>query len=148
MSVSEVVTESRPEPSDAESQPPMSGARSRSGVAAAVAAVIALSLAGLIVAVVAKDDTAGASPLEITIPVGTGERLANGDQVRIIDSTIRLRAGQQLVVRNNDWRLHTVGAAVTSAGETVRVDYPTEGRHIVSTSLRPDGRVTILVEEP
>lgn len=51
------------------------------------------------------------------------------------------------VLVNNDWQPHTLGDLQAEQGDTVRISYPSEGRHITGTTLRPDGRVTILVEQ-
>jgi hypothetical protein len=72
-----------------------------------------------------------------------------GDDAQdVVPAVIRLRPGQQLVLANDDWRPHTLGPLTADRGDTVRTAYETEGRYLAATSLRLDGRVTILVEDP
>ena len=109
-------------------------------------AVVALALAGVIVLVVARDD-AGPETRTITIPAGAGERLNDDDAEDVVDPVVRLETGQELVLRNDDVRLHTLGSLTASPGGTARQVFSTEGRYLGATSLRGDGRITILVED-
>ena len=110
-------------------------------------AVVGAALAALIVVVVDQSDDPTIDPLEVTVAADTGTGLQSGDVDDLVPSIIRLEPGQELVLRNNDWQPHTLGDLVAERGDTVKISYPTEGRHISATSLRTDGRLTILVED-
>jgi hypothetical protein len=111
-------------------------------------AVVGAALAALIVVVVNQSDDPQVDPFEVTVAADTATGLSTGDVEDLVPATIRLQPGQQIVLRNNDWQPHTLGDLVAERGDTVRMSFPTEGRHITATSLRADGRLTILVEAP
>jgi hypothetical protein len=111
-------------------------------------AVVGAALAALIVVVVNQSDDPTIDPFEVTVAADTATGLASGEVDDLVPATIRLEPGQQIVLRNNDWQPHTLGDLTAERGDTVRMSFPTEGRHITATSLRADGRLTILVEAP
>jgi hypothetical protein len=110
----------------------------RAGAAVVVTLIAALLLALVITIVAVRDD--GPQDVVVTIPAGTD----SGTDV--IDEIVRVERNAELVVRNKDSRLHVLGPITVEAGETARQTFPTEGRFAGSTSLRTDGRVTILVQ--
>ena len=111
-------------------------------------AVVGAALAALIVVVVNQSDDPTIDPYEVTVSADSATKLASGDLDDLVPATIRLQPGQQIVLRNNDWQPHTLGDLTAERGDTVRMSFPTEGRHITATTLRADGRLTILVEAP
>jgi hypothetical protein len=121
---------------DADDEPRRPGGRA--GAAIVVAVVVALLLAVVIAIVAVRDD--GARDVVVTIPAGT----ESGTDV--IDSVVRVDRDADVVVRNRDSRLHVLGPITVEAGATARQTFPEEGRFVGRTSLRNDGRVTILVQ--
>ena len=145
MTVVDVPTDHPDEaPTEESERPSRHGALTKALVAMAV---VGLLLAGLIVLVSANDDTGAGQPLEFVVPVGTGDSMFGDDAEALVPALIRLEPSQQLVLRNEDWRPHTLGPLTADRGATVRTSFPAEGRYVEATSLRPDGRVTILVED-
>lgn len=125
-------------------------AQSRRGrlVPALVAmAIVGAALAAFIVFVASESEQPTIDPVEFTVAPDTGTGLTTGDVDALVPATIRLEPNQELVLVNNDWQPHTLGDLQAEQGDTVRISYPSEGRHITGTTLRPDGRVTILVEQ-
>lgn len=61
-----------------------------------------------------------AAPTELTIPEGTAARIASGDAV-FLPSTLSLRSGTVLLVRNRDRVAHVVGPATIPPGATARI---------------------------
>jgi hypothetical protein len=120
----------------------------RRGRALAVMAVVGLVLAALVAVVATRDDTGTGDPVTVEVPAGAGDTMYTDDAQEVVPAIIRLRPGQQLVLTNDDWRPHTLGTLTADRGQTVRTAYDTEGRYFAATSLRLDGRVTILVEDP
>ncbi len=136
-----------PPPADETPTPARSGrgpqVRARGGVA-----VVGAALAALIVVVVNQSDDPTVEAFEVSVAADTAAGLQSGEVDDLVPATIRLQPGQQLVLRNNDWQPHTLGDLTAERGDTVRMSFPTEGRHVTATSLRADGRLTILVEAP
>ncbi|HEU5150142.1 MAG TPA: hypothetical protein VFU19_06565 [Iamia sp.] len=132
------------------SEPPATDGSGRGplGRALVLMALVAAALTALIVVVVNQSDDPTVDPYEVAVAADTATGLANGEIDDLVPATIRLQPGQQLVLRNNDWQPHTLGDLTAERGDTVRMFFPTEGRHITATSLRADGRLTILVEAP
>lgn len=110
--------------------------------------VVGAALAALIVVVTNQSDDPTIDPYEVTVAADTATGLQAGEIDDLVPATIRLVPGQELVLENNDWQPHTLGDLTAERGDTVKISYPTEGRNITSTSLRADGRLTILVEQP
>jgi len=128
--------------------PPPSG-RSRSTLATALIAMllVAAALTVVIVAVSANSkDAASSDPYEVTADTGASQQVRNGTD--LVPTIIRLEPGQRIVLRNGDFQPHTIGDLTAGRGQTVAQTYASEGRYLLSTSLRPDGRVTVLVEAP
>ena len=108
-------------------------------MAIVVALLVAAVLAGAIALVAVRDD--GSRDVVITIPPGTA---TNAD---VIDDIIRVDRDGEIIVRNRDDQLHIVGPITVEAGTTGRQTFSAEGRYSERTSLRADGRVTILVQK-
>ncbi|HEV7722632.1 MAG TPA: hypothetical protein VGO60_15175 [Iamia sp.] len=131
-----------------ETPAPASSGRGPLVKALVLMAVVGAALAAMIVVVVNQSDNPTIDPFEVSVAADTATGLASGEVDDLVPATIRLQPGQQLVLRNNDWQPHTLGDLVAERGQTVRMSFPSEGRHITATSLRADGRLTILVESP
>jgi hypothetical protein len=124
------------------------GRRGR-GLLVGVVIVLLTAALGTLIALVALNDEGGEpDPLTVTVPSGTGAEVAGAEDFGVVGSLIRLEPGQELVLRNDDDKLHSLGPLSAAPGETVRQTFATEGRYIVTTSLRSDGRAVILVENP
>jgi hypothetical protein len=137
-----------PPPTTDEVAAPASAPGRRAVVRAlAVMAVVGAALAVLIVGVAGQSDDPAVDPFEVTVAADTATGLRSGDIDDLVPKAIRLQPGQLLVLRNRDRQLHTLGDLTAEQGDTVRISYPTEGRHITATSLRADGRLTILVQD-
>lgn len=117
------------------------------GKAVVVMALVAATLTALILVVANRDTPGTADPYEVVVPTDAGRAIIDGSGDDLVPSLIRLQPGQQLVLENQDWGPHILGSLTAERGQTVRLTYPTEGRHITATTLRADGRVTILVED-
>lgn len=129
-------------------EPPARPGRGPVARALVLMAVVGAALATLIVVVADRSDTPAVDPYEVTVDADTAAGLASGDVEDVVPSIIRLQPGQDLVLRNNDFSPHTLGDLTAERGSTVRMSFPSEGRNITATSLRRDGRLTILVEAP
>jgi hypothetical protein len=123
--------------------------RGRGRTVLALLAILLVTVAlGVGIALVAANDSGGTpDDFVVQVPEGTGEQVA-GEGRDHVGAVIRLEPGQELVLENDDVRLHGLGALSAAPGETVRQTFTTEGRYTGTTSLRSDGRVTILVGQP
>jgi hypothetical protein len=137
------LTEPTPEP---QQQPDATEPRTRRRTGLALLVVLLVTVAlGVTIALVAANDSGGTpDAFVVNVPSGTGEQVASGTEY--VDAVIRLEPGQELRLENDDVRLHSIGTLSAAAGETVSQTFATEGRYVGTTSLRPDGRITILVE--
>jgi hypothetical protein len=123
-----------------------SAAKPSTGVRLLLLAAIAIAL-GVAIAVIAVSSE-GPGTVEIVVPAGTGGQLAAGEVVEVVPPVIRVEPGGAVEVDNEDVRLHVLGALRADAGETARLAFAQEGRYVLPTSLRSDGQVTVLVEDP
>jgi hypothetical protein len=142
------ITEDRPDAPGAPTDESTSERRSGGSVGKAlvVMAIVALVVGGIIIAVSNQSDSATTSPERVVVPADYSTDLASGDAEELVPEIIRLEPGQELVLENDDWRPHTLGDLTAERGKTAKQTFATEGRYITATSLRNDGRVTILVE--
>ena len=70
---------------------------------------------------VAERAQSGPETFELTIPAGTGERLAAGGTAPSIPSRLQFREGDRFVVHNNDTVIHQLGATSIAPGTSVDV---------------------------
>lgn len=106
---------------------------------AAAAALMVLTSVGLSAALGADD---GAERV-ITIPLGTAERLAAGEDVALIPPTLQIRLRDRIVVVNHDVSRHQVGPFTVEPGERVERRFSEAATISVVCSLHPSGRITL-----
>jgi hypothetical protein len=111
----------------------------------AVVAIVALTLVSLMalvaLLVVSQDD----STVTYTIPAGTGARIAAGEKVEIMPSTIELEVGDHLVIHNQDSQSYIVGPLAVRPLETVDHRFDTPGRFIGACALGSEDQLTVVV---
>jgi hypothetical protein len=120
---------------------------SSSGLKWLLIALVAVALA-VGIAVVASTSDDSPPVVDVTVPAGTGSQLAAGDVVEVVPEILRVEPGGAIELENLDSRLHVLGSLRVDAGDSGRLAFSTEGRYVLPTSLRSDGRVTVLVEAP
>lgn len=146
MSTVLIETEPDAEAEPSESEAPSSRERAGLGRAALVMGLVGLVFSAVILAVANGDDRSTPDPVEYVVGPDVGAEIASGETDDLLPEIIRLTPGQDLVLRNNDWRPHAIGDLAAERGQTARQTFASEGRYVTATSLRSDGRVTILVE--
>ena len=120
------------------------GRSALAGVLVIVAVGAALAL--FIGIITAQDPAPAVAAKVVIVPVDTAQSMTEpGDD--LLPALLRLQPGKELILENQDWGTHTVGSLTAESGKTGRITYPTEGRYIGTTSLRRDGRITVLVED-
>ena len=82
---------------------------------------------------------------KVTVPAGTGERIAKGEQIELIPRDLGLSVGDTMIIENQDDRNHTVGPFAVRAGETLTYTFSNAGVFKGACSVHPSGEVTITV---
>ena len=83
--------------------------------------------------------------MDLTIPEGTGARLAAGVASDVIPSSLQLRRGDTLVVRNQDSATHRLGIYTFAPGTVTRIpahDVLLRAAQLVCT-FHPTGSLTV-----
>lgn len=130
------------EPAEAAAPAPKAGG----GIKLLLLGLLAVALVVGIAVVAAVSQ--GPDDIEIEVPAGTGAQLDAGEIVEVVPTILRVEPGATIEVDNQDSRLHVLGNLTVDAGDTEGLAFPNEGRYILPTSLRSDGQVTVLVEDP
>lgn len=130
----------------------MIGIRTTPRVPVAVAVVVALSLmVGLggcskdsaQLRVVSADS--GEFDYEYRIPPGTGERVADGEDVEIVPQVLEVEVGERIRVINDDERGAAVGIFWIPAGGRAAMEFTTAGTLTGECDVHPSGEFTINV---
>jgi len=81
----------------------------------------------------------------LEIPVGTAAAVARGEAIEVIPSTLSLRRGDILVVRNDDNAVHRIGAAFLVPATTTRIaaDEALFNGASLLCSIHPSGAIGI-----
>ena len=114
--------------------------------AAAVVFVALLVVAAIAVVVAVADEANSPRRVTVRIPEGTAAAVADGREPGVVEDRIVLRAGDELELRNDDTRLHVLGPLSVAPGGRARTVFAAPARTDVTTSLRADGTVTIVVQ--
>lgn len=81
------------------------------------------------------------------VPPGTAERIARGERIEIVPRTLEVRVGDKLVIRNEDFKAHTVGPVVVRPGETVEQNFTAPGVIEGECTVHPEENFTIRISE-
>lgn len=157
-----MTSDAPPEERDRSTEPiapepgPASPARRRARVVVAVGLlVVALALALWIRS--GGEQVAGATPrfeptdpggtaaVELVVPDGTAERVAQGLAVDAVPRTIELQRGEVVALRNDDREAAFVGPFYVPAGTAVAYRATGAGTIDSTCSAHDDGRVTVVV---
>lgn len=114
----------------------------RSGPVWACAAVATTAMV-VATAACARDD--GPQELEIVVPFGTTERLANGEDVEVMPAQLRFEVGDTLRIRNEDAADQSVGPYRVAAGEEFELTFGSPGRFEGVCPLADGDRYLIVV---
>lgn len=131
-----------------EERPDAAPAERGSGGALKLVLLALLAVALVVGIAVVATVSQGPDDIDVEVPAGTGARLDAGEVVEVIPPVLRVEPGATIEVDNQDSRLHVLGNLTVDADDTEGLAFPNEGRYILPTSLRSDGQVTVLVEDP
>jgi hypothetical protein len=82
---------------------------------------------------------------EFVIPLGTGDRIDNGELVEIVPAELVVDVGDVLRIVNQDDRGHAVGAFYVARGETLTQTFQSPGELSGDCSIHPSGSFTLTV---
>jgi mono/diheme cytochrome c family protein len=85
--------------------------------------------------------------VEIDIPRGTAEQIAQGADISVIPELITLREGDSIVLINRDIEGHRVGGLYASANSTVTARFSEAGSYSYLCSVHPSGQTVFEVTE-
>lgn len=111
----------------------------------AIIAVIAVAAIGVAAYAYASAGRSNGTAVVYVVPAGTAARIASGESVSILPSTILLRAGDTLVIRNEDTAPVQLGPFRIDAGQTLSHRYKTAGVYDLECTVHKDGKLTIVV---
>lgn len=123
---------------------PVGPPRRRWPLVAAVAALVLVPLAIVAVVAFAGD---GDEPIQyvIDVPAGTGARIDAGESIQLMPPVLELNVGDQLLVNNEDDRIHTVGPFTVRPGESLVQVFNEPGIIEGACTLNPGQGVEIVV---
>ena len=117
-----------------------------------LASVVALSLLAVACSseaepLVSADPDAAAFDYDYLIPVGTADRISDGEPVEILPAELAVRVGEVIRIVNEDDEGHFVGIFYVGAGETVTQRFTSVGEFVGNCTVHPSGTLTLEVRE-
>ena len=85
---------------------------------------------------------------EYTIPLGTGDRIAGGEEVAIVPADLTVTLGESIRIVNDDDQGHQVGAFYVGAGETLNQRFGSTGVFENECTVHPSGAFRLTVVDP
>lgn len=82
---------------------------------------------------------------QYTIPLGTGDRIAAGEQIEIIPRELEVQVGDAIRIVNDDDQDHIVGVFFVGSGETLTQRFTSPGVLEGECSVHPSGAFTLRV---
>ena len=104
---------------------------------------IALVAGALVLAQVV--DGPAPEQIVITIPAGTGDRMAAGEEVNLLPTDLSFKLRDHLIVVNNDDQVHQVGPFTVAPGDRVDKEFSEAATIEGFCSLHPSGKITITI---
>lgn len=85
----------------------------------------------------------------IVIPEGTGAKIEQGEDPKVIPAIIPLTLGEQdiLVIENQDIAGHRIGDFWVGAGETLRQEFTTEAVYQGECTVHESSQIEIIVSK-
>ncbi len=114
-------------------------------------------LAGLLISTIINETTffflrsaAGRAPqrIELVIPAGTAERVANGESSPSLPANMVFVTGDTLVVNNQDKETHTLGPLLVPSGTSASLILDQANSYAYTCSFQPQRYMGLDVREP
>lgn len=84
--------------------------------------------------------------VDIVVPPGTQRRLQAGEKVEIMPATLKLRVGDTLHIRNDDYADQVVGPYTVKGKSEMRMTYGVAGTYQGFCAVSPGEQFLIVVE--
>jgi hypothetical protein len=91
----------------------------------------------------ATDD--GPTTQELVVPLGTAERLADGERVEVMPTEMHFEVGDTLRIRNDDVEPQAVGPYRVAAGDEFEITFGSAGRFEGVCPLAEGERYVIVI---
>jgi plastocyanin len=82
---------------------------------------------------------------DFTIPAGTGDRIAAGEDVAVVPAELEVKVGESIRIVNQDDQDHYVGVFFVAAGETMRQTFRSAGELENLCTVHSSGSFTLRV---
>jgi hypothetical protein len=86
--------------------------------------------------------------IELTIPPGTADQVARGEQPPTIPADMVFLVGDELVVNNQDSVAHELGPLFIPSGSSAHLNFTASESYSYSCSFQPSKRLGLDVQEP
>ncbi len=86
-----------------------------------------------------------AEVIEVVVPPGAGEVLAEGGTLDLLPQRLEVRVGDRLVIDNRDDEVHQVGPYVVAAEQRLSQSFTSEGSLEGVCTIHPSGEIRIVV---
>ena len=96
---------------------------------------------------VSADPGAVSFDYDYLIPVGTADRISDGESVEILPAELTVHLGEVIRIINEDDEGHFVGIFYVGSGETVTQRFTSVGEFVGACSVHPSGSLTLEVTE-
>ncbi len=86
--------------------------------------------------------------IELDIPAGTADRIARGEAVGSLPSSMLFVVGDTLIVKNQDSVVHQLGPLFIPPGTSASMDLDTEQSYAFACSFQPSKYLGLSVQPP
>ena len=83
--------------------------------------------------------------LSYTIPAGTGDRIAAGEEVEVLPARLEVRLGDHISIDNQDGRSHVIGPFYVPAGDVMEHTFVATGEFAGACSAHASGEIVVVV---
>jgi plastocyanin len=119
----------------------------RFAVAVAVVSLLTAACSSEAEPLVSADPGAVSFDYDYLIPVGTADRISDGESVEILPAELTVHVGEVIRIINEDDEGHFVGIFYVGSGETVTQRFTSAGEFVGACSVHPSGQLTLEVRE-
>lgn len=113
----------------------------------AISFVLVLAMSEVAYAIFRQDYDRPAQDIELVIPAGTAERVAEGEEVPSIPDELIFITGDTLVVVNEDTTVHELGPLVIPPGSSASLQMDDESNYDYTCSFRPSQYLGLQVRQ-
>lgn len=98
-------------------------------------------------ALIVDENPANEADYEYLIPLGTAERIREGEAITILPAELAVHVGEVIKITNEDSEGHFIGIFYVGPHEEVAQRFASEGEFIGNCTVHPSGQITLRVSE-